>query len=103
MADMPRFRFSLLALFGFVTFAAIACAALANPTEAWAIATLTLVLAVLACSMLAAIYGFGQRRAFWLGFSIFGWGHILLFLLLMYLPRGNRFLRHVATFRTIRE
>jgi hypothetical protein len=34
MAAMSRFRFSLLALFGFVTIVAVFCAAFANPNRA---------------------------------------------------------------------
>jgi hypothetical protein len=71
-----------MALFGFVTVAAIGCAALANPTVPWAIGVVSAVFATLAFSILAAIYGLGRRRSFWLGFAIVGWGHVLLYVLM---------------------
>jgi hypothetical protein len=76
--DMPRFRFSLLALFGCVTVAAIACAALINPTKAWCSGVITSVFVLLFFAVLSVIYGSEQRRAFWVGFAVVGWGYILM-------------------------
>jgi hypothetical protein len=94
---MPRFRSSLLALFGFVTVVAVGCAALVNPTDIWAIAVVTSTVAILTFGVLAAIFGFGETRAFWSGFSIVGWGHIVLSLIL----DGTYLGSHLATLRVL--
>jgi hypothetical protein len=41
-------------------------------------AGLTGALVVLGAAILGVIYGRGPRRAFWLGFAIFGWGYLIL-------------------------
>lgn len=74
---MGRFRFSLSALLGFVTFAAVACAALATPTKLWQIAIAAITLACLFYAPLAAFYGSNARRAFWVGFAVVGWSYFL--------------------------
>jgi hypothetical protein len=58
---MPRFRFSLLALFGFVTFASVACAGLCNPTKAWWLTISGCGYLCLFFAVLEAIYGVGAR------------------------------------------
>jgi hypothetical protein len=73
---MPRFRFSLLALFGFVTLAAVGCAALARPTMLWVTIIQGVVFACLFFAVLAAIYGQRASRAFWVGFAVVGWGYM---------------------------
>jgi hypothetical protein len=70
----PRFRFSLLALFGFVTFAAIACAMLVAKPLVWSLRVL--VFTLLAWGGIAAVYGKNTSRAFWFGFIATGWGYM---------------------------
>jgi hypothetical protein len=72
---MHRFGFSLLALLGVVTIAAIGCAALANATEAWAVLIVSSAFSLLAFGVLSSINGKGHRRAFWLGFVAVGLGY----------------------------
>jgi hypothetical protein len=76
---MPRFRFSLLALFGFVTFAAVGCAALTSGSEGWCVCIVTSVFAFLGFAALVAIYGQLNRRAFWVGFAVIGWLYMGVF------------------------
>jgi drug/metabolite transporter (DMT)-like permease len=72
------FQFSIKALLGSVVFVALACTALLNASEWWASAACTVTLAVLLIAVLASVFRRGPRRAFWLGFAIFGWTYVLL-------------------------
>lgn len=56
----------------------IAIASLKNASELWAGILLSLVLGVLATSLLAFLNRRGAIRAFWQGFAIFGWGYLVL-------------------------
>jgi len=75
---MHRFRFSLLAMFGFVAVVAVACAALARPSQLWLVVVSASSLGSLFYAVLAAAYGRNARRAFWLGFAVVGWGYVAL-------------------------
>jgi len=77
-AAMQRFRFSLLAMFGFVAVVAVGCAALAKPSQLWLVVVSALSLASLFYAVLAAAYGRNAKRAFWLGFAVVGWGYVTL-------------------------
>ena len=72
------FRFSLTALLGLVSFAALGCAALANATDLWRECMVTLMLGLLLTATLAAIIWRGERRALATGFAVFGWAYMLL-------------------------
>ena len=41
-------------------------------------AVLLLTLGAFALAVLAVVYRRGERRAFWLGFALFGWGYMAL-------------------------
>lgn len=74
---MKGFRFSLWSMFLGVAAVAIACAALAKPTAAWAMAFQAAALGVLTFALLAAlIYERSAARAFWIGFAVVGWGNL---------------------------
>jgi hypothetical protein len=81
---MARLHFSLRSLLWFVAIAAIGCAAMVNPTEQWLVAVSTCTFGMLAFSVLAAVHGRADDRAFWSGFAIVGWGYLALFGLLWY-------------------
>jgi len=81
MADMPRFGYSLLALFGFVTFTAMGCAALTNPTSAWLAAIVSHGMACILLAPVAAIYSREDTRAFLAGFAIVAWAYQFFFLI----------------------
>jgi hypothetical protein len=75
---MHRFRFNLLSLFAFVAAVAVACAALARPSQFWLAVISSLTVASLFYAILAVIYGRAGRRAFWVGFAVFAWGYVAL-------------------------
>lgn len=75
---MSAWRFSLFGLLAAVTFAAVACGALVNPNQWWAMGVTTAAVALLAYAVLAAIYRQAARRAFWLGIAVIGWGFFVL-------------------------
>jgi hypothetical protein len=75
---MHTFRFSLLTMFGSVAVVALACAALATPSQLWLVIVSASSLACLFYAVLAATYGRAAKRAFWFGFAVVGWGHIFL-------------------------
>ena len=66
-------RFSLLALMIAVLYLAVVLTALRYANELWAGAMFTLVLILLLTGTLASIFHRERRRAFWVGFSLFGW------------------------------
>jgi hypothetical protein len=73
-----RFRVSLAVLMLLVGFAAVAFAALRHPTETWAGVLLLAMLGMLAVAVLGVISREGSRRAWWLGFVLFGSGYLAL-------------------------
>lgn len=75
---MKRFRFSLAGLMAAVLIVAVACAALRFASELWASATLTITVGVLLTAILGVVLREGRIRAFWLGFSVFGWAYLAL-------------------------
>ena len=75
---MRRFRFHLGTLVILVLILGIAFAALRESNETWESGLFTLTLAVLLTSVLLAIYPTESRRAFWMGFALFGWTYLAL-------------------------
>jgi hypothetical protein len=75
---MRKLRFSIGGLMVIVLAAAVGLAALRNASRTWAGAMLLLTCGILALGVVGAIYRKGAERAWWLGFSIFGWGYMAL-------------------------
>jgi hypothetical protein len=75
---MRHIRFSIAGLMGIVLVASVGLAAWRNANETWAGAMGLLTLGILALAVVGAIYREGARRAWWLGFSVFGWGYMAL-------------------------
>jgi hypothetical protein len=73
---MRRFRFHLGAIVILIPLLAIGFAALRESNEIWDITILSLTLGVLLISILFAIHRTETRRAFWLGFALFGWIYV---------------------------
>jgi hypothetical protein len=69
---MRRIRFRLGTLVRFVLVLGVGLAALRESNDIWDSGVFTLALAALLVSILLAIHRTGQRRAFWLGFALFG-------------------------------
>lgn len=75
---MSRFQFSLARLIGVVFAIAICCAALRYASKLWASTVFTLTLGILFVGLLLAVYRRAEARAFWVGFSLLGWGYLLM-------------------------
>ena len=74
---MRRFRVSIAALLAGIALFGVAFTALIHPSPLWGNAFYSLTLGTLTIAVLAAIYGRGRRRAFWVGFSTCGWAYFL--------------------------
>src|SRR5262245_44347955 len=75
---MRNLRISIAGLMGIVPVAAVGLAALRNASPTWAGPTYLGGRGVLGLAILCAIYAQGARRAWWLGFCLFGWGYLAL-------------------------
>ncbi len=75
---MRRIHFSLARLMGFVLVACCVIASLRVASKLLADAILFPTLGIMAMAILGAVYRAGNRRAFWLGFALFGWGYMAL-------------------------
>lgn len=75
---MNTLRFSLAKLLGAVVLVALGLAALVNATDFWVRVSVTLAVLVLLSAIARALYSSDNRRAFWSGFAIFGWGYFVL-------------------------
>ena len=75
---MRHFRFSIAGLMGAVLVAAVGLAALLSASPIWAGTMLLLTYVVLGLAILCAVLRGHARRAWWLGFCVFGWGYLAL-------------------------
>ena len=75
---MRRPRFTIGSLLVLVVFLAVGLAALRGATEGWDSGVFGLTLLVLLGSVLLAAHRDGPRRAYWLGFALFGWAYLAL-------------------------
>ena len=75
---MRRFRFNIASLLVVVLLVAVGFAALRESNETWDSGLFTLTLSVLLASTLLAIHRNDARRAFWIGFAVFGGGYLVL-------------------------
>jgi hypothetical protein len=75
---MIRLRISLAGMMGLFLALGLGLYTLCFPSEGAAAAVLLVIQAILAFAVLAVIYRTRARRAFWLGFALFGWGYMAL-------------------------
>jgi WD domain, G-beta repeat len=80
-AIMRRFRFSIASLLGVVLFISVALAALRASTDVWDGCLLGLDLAVLLTAILLVVHRTDRKRAYWLGFALFGWTYLIVSLI----------------------
>ena len=73
---MRRMRFSIRSLVGFILICGVAFAALKQSTDWWEKGTFSMTVLVLLTAVLLGVHLAGGRRAFWLGFGLFGWGYL---------------------------
>jgi hypothetical protein len=78
---MKRIRFTVASLFVVVLFVAVGFAALRESSDLWESGIFTAALGVLLISILLAIHRTVKRRAFWMGFALFGSAYLGLSLL----------------------
>ncbi len=83
---MRRFRFSIAGLMGIVLIAAVGTALYRAPMSFRAGPIFLATIAALSLAVVAAIERRGARRAWCLGFAVFGWGHLALAVLARPLP-----------------
>jgi hypothetical protein len=69
---MKRIRFNIASLLGDILVIGVGFAALRESSDLWVSSLFTLTLAALLISILLAIHRTEKRRAFWLGFALFG-------------------------------
>jgi hypothetical protein len=75
---MRRFRFSIASLMTLVVFVAVSLAALRYVSPLWARALFSITWGILLAAVIGIIYRDGRRRAFWVGFALFGFGYLAL-------------------------
>jgi len=68
-----RIRFTIANLVAIIFILGVGFAALREPTDLWESSIFSLTLGVMLISILLAIHRSDKRRAFWLGFALFGW------------------------------
>ena len=73
---MRRFRFHIGTLLILVLILGVGFAALRESDETWYSSIFSLTLGMLSVSILLAIHRTETRRAFWLGFALFGWTYV---------------------------
>lgn len=70
---MRRIRFTISSLLIVVLFAGLGFAALREANEIWDSSIFSTTVGILVISTLPAVHRTEKRRAFWLGFALFGW------------------------------
>jgi hypothetical protein len=69
---------SVQALMVCILVLALAIAALRSASSSWVSAMFSMTLGLLLTAVLGVVYRHGSRRAFWLGFALFGWVYWLM-------------------------
>ncbi|WP_422927099.1 hypothetical protein [Singulisphaera sp. PoT] len=75
---MAHLRISVAGMMGLPLGMGLVLASLRFPSEITSAIVLLMTLAILGYAILAVIYRTEARRAFWLGFTLFGWGSMAL-------------------------
>lgn len=73
---MPTF--SLKWLLAAVAFVALACVALLHASPLWGACAYAVALLLMLAAPVCVFYRREARRAFWVGFAVFGWGFFAL-------------------------
>jgi hypothetical protein len=84
---MRRIRFSIGGLLVLVLFAGVAIGALKEATDVWDSGVFSLTVALLLISVLLCVQRRERKRAFWLGFAVFGGAYLLVSLVPALEPR----------------
>jgi len=70
---MRKLRFNIASLLALILVLGVSFAALRESSDLWDSGLFTLTLGVLLVSILLAVHRRESRRAFWIGFALFGW------------------------------
>jgi hypothetical protein len=73
---MRDFRVNIVSILGAVLFVGFGFAALRQADDLWNSSLFSLTIGFLLAAVLLAIYRTEARRAFWIGFALFGWGYL---------------------------
>jgi hypothetical protein len=84
---MRRLRFNIANLLGVILVLGVGFAALRESSDLWKSGVFTLMLAALLISILLAVHRTESKRAFWIGFALFGWIYLGLSLVPSIEPR----------------
>jgi hypothetical protein len=77
--QLPRVQFRLVVLMASIVFVGFGLAILRQPYQPWITMMLTLTIATLLTAALRAHFALtAESRAWWFGFSLFGWTHLIL-------------------------
>ncbi len=74
-------RYNIAGMLGAISFVAVGFAALREATDQWDSGLFSLTLGLLLNAVLLAVHRTEARRAFWIGFALFGWGYLSLSLI----------------------
>jgi hypothetical protein len=75
---MRNLRFNISSILGMILFLGVGFAALRESNDYWDSGLFTLTFGVLMVSILLAVHRSEARRAFWVGFALFGWVYLAL-------------------------
>jgi hypothetical protein len=75
---MPYLRYYIGGILWAILIVAFGFAALREADDLWGSGLFSLTLGLLLAAVLLAVHRTGARRAFWLGFALFGWGYLSL-------------------------
>ena len=84
---MGPFRFRVRRLMGLVLAVSLGLAALRQADALWDSLTLAATFGTLLVAVLLAIHRRGERRAFWIGFALFGWAYLAMTMIPSVEPR----------------
>jgi hypothetical protein len=73
---MHRFRFNIASLLGVILVLGVGIAALRESSDLWESGVFSLTLAALLISIVLAVHRTESKRAFWIGFALFGWFYL---------------------------
>jgi hypothetical protein len=73
---MRDFRFNIISILGAIVFVGFGFAALRQTDDLWNSSLFSLTIGLLLAAVLLATYRTEVRRAFWIGFALFGWGYL---------------------------
>jgi hypothetical protein len=74
-------RYNIASALGAILFVAVGFAALREANDQWDSGLFSLTLGLLLSAVLLAVHRTEARRAFWIGFALFGWGYLSLSLI----------------------